>query len=264
MKIESYIVCLLLMLASCQRQHQASVVPEVEEQEDADAKAMLQGVWQEELTEEVVFRAEGDTIYYPDPSDQPAHFRIVSDSLEVGTHRYPIVKQTEHLLWFRNQSGDVTKLVKSEEADDTLAFIRQPSEVLMPKEVLKIDSVVNYDGKRYHWYIAVNPTRYRVTKTDYNGEGVAVENVYFDNIIHISLYQGSNCLFSRDFKKSMYEGEVPPSFLEQAILGNMQYNLIDSHGVHFDATLCIPDEASCYLVETLIGFDGKFTLKLVE
>ena len=134
----------------------------------------------------------------------------------------------------------------------------------MPKEVVKIDSVVNYDGKRYHWYIAVNPTRYRVTKTGYNGEGVAVENVYFDNIIHISLYQGSNCLFSRDFKKSMYEGEVPPSFLEQAILGNMQYNLIDSHGVHFDATLCIPDEASCYLVETLIGFDGKFTLKLVE
>ena len=252
------------MLVSCQRQHQTSVNPKVVEQEDAAAKAMLQGVWQEELTEEVVFRAEGDTIYYPDPSDQPAPFRIISDSLEVGTHRYPIVKQTEHLLWFRNQSGDVTKLVKSEEADDTLAFVRQPSEILMPKEVLKIDSVVNYDGQRYHWYIAVNPTRYRVTKTIYNGEGVAVDNVYYDNIIHISLYQGSKCLFSRDFKKNMYEGEVSPSFLEQAILGNMQYNLIDSHGVHFDATLCIPDEASCYLVETVIGFDGQLTLKLVE
>ena len=252
------------MLVSCQRQHQTSVNPKVVEQEDAAAKAMLQGVWQEELTEEVVFRAEGDTIYYPDPSDQPAPFRIVSDSLEVGTHRYPIVKQTEHLLWFRNQSGDVTKLVKSEEADDTLAFVRQRSEILMPKEVLKIDSVVNYDGQRYHWYIAVNPTRYRVTKTIYNGEGVAVDNVYYDNIIHISLYQGSKCLFSRDFKKSMYEGEVSPSFLEQAILGNMQYNLIDSHGVHFDATLCIPDEASCYLVETVIGFDGQLTLELVE
>ena len=253
------------MLVSCQ--HQQPALPansNNEEQEDVAAKALLQGVWQEELTEEVVFRAEGDTIYYPDPSDQPAHFRIVSDSLEVGTHRYPIVKQTEHLLWFRNQSGDVTKLVKSEEADDTLAFIRQPSEVLMPKDVVKIDSVVNYDGQRYHWYIAVNPTRYRVTKTVYNGEGVAVDNVYYDNIIHISLYQGSKCLFSRDFKKSMYKGEVSPSFLEQAILGNMQYNLIDSRGVHFDATLCIPDEASCYLVETVIGFDGQLSLKLVE
>lgn len=253
------------MLASCQHQQLASSAHlENVEQEDAAAKAMLQGVWQEELTEEVVFRAEGDTIYYPDPSDQPAHFRIVSDSLEVGTHRYPIVKQTEHLLWFRNQSGDVTKLVKSDEADDTLAFIHQPSEMLMPTEVLKTDSVVNYDGQRYHWYIAVNPTRYRVNKTTYNSEGVAVDNIYFDNIIHISLYQGSSCLFSRDFKKNMYKGEVPVSFLEQAILGNMQYSLTDSHGVHFEATLCIPDEASCYLVETVIGFDGKLSLKLLE
>lgn len=252
------------MLASCQHQPQAVVATELVEQENTAAKAMLQGVWQEELTEEVIFRAEGDTIYYPDPSDQPAHFRVVGDSLELGTHRYPIVKQTEHLLWFRNQSGDVTKLVKSDEADDTLAFTRQPAEVLSLTEVLKIDSVVNYGGERYHWYIAVNPTRYRVTKTSYNGEGVAVDNVYFDNIIHISLYQGAKCIFSRDFKKSVYEGEVPPSFLEQAILGNMQYNQTDSHGVHFDATLCIPDEASCYLVETVIGFDGKLSLKLLE
>lgn len=265
MKVESYIVCLLLMLVSCQHQQQVStVVAEDLEQEDAAAKAMLQGVWQEELTEEVVFRAEGDTIYYPDPSDQPAHFRIVSDSLELGTHRYPIVKQTEHLLWFRNPSGDVTKLVKSEEADDTLAFTHQPAEVLSPSKVLKMDSVVNYGGQRYHWYIAVNPTRYRVTKTSYNSEGVAVDNIYFDNIIHISLYQGATCLFSRDFKKSIYEGEVPPAFLEQAVLGNMQYSLIDKHGVHFDATLCIPDDASCYLVETIIGFDGQLSLKLLD
>lgn len=264
MKIESYIVCLLLMLVSCQRQPQASVITEVEEQENVAAKAMLQGVWQEELTEEVVFRAEGDTIYYPDPSDLPAHFRIVSDSLELGLHRYPIVKQTEHLLWFRNPSGDVTKLVKSEEADDTLAFARRPGEVLSLTEVLKIDSVVNYGGQRYHWYIAVNPTRYRVNKTSYNSEGVAVDNVYFDNIIHISLYEGAKCLFSRDFKKDMYKGEVPLAFLEQAILGNMQYRLVDDQGVHFDATLCIPDEASCYLVETIISFKGQLSLKLLE
>ena len=253
------------MLVSCRHQQPASPAShETVEQEDANAKAMLQGVWQEELTEEVVFRAEGDTIYYPDPTNQPAHFRIISDSLELGTHRYPIIKQTEHLLWFRNQSGDVMKLVKSEEADDTLAFTRKPAEILSPTEVLKIDSVVNFRGQRYHWYIAVNPTRYRVTKTTYNSEGVAVENIYYDNIIHISLYQGSKCLFSRDFKKSMYEGQVPVSFLNQAILGNMTYNSTDSRGVHFDATLCIPDEASCYLVETIIGFDGELTLKLLE
>ena len=255
--------CLLLMLVSCQHQQQGTSVA-VEALENTGAKAMMQGIWHEETTEEVVFRAEGDTIYYPDPNDQPAHFRIVADSLELGSRHYPIVKQTEHVLWFRNQSGEVTKLVKSDEAEDTLAFIHRPAEVLSPKEVIKVDSVVNYGGQRYHWYIAVNPTRYRVTKTNYNSEGVAVDNVYYDNIIHISLYQGSNCLFSRDIKKSMYETEIPKSFLEQAILGNMQYSMTDAHGVHFDATLCIPDEASCYLVETIIGFDGQLSLKLLE
>lgn len=258
-----FIPCLLLSLASCWQRQPSSAAPP-EELEDTAAKAMLQGVWQEELTEEVVFRAEGDTVYYPDPDALPARFRIVGDSLELGSHRYAIVRQTEHLLWFLGPTGEVTKLVRSEDADDTLAFIRKPAEVLTLREVLKIDSVVNYGGERYHWYIAFNPTRYRVTKTSYNSEGVAVENVYYDNIIHISLYHGARCLFSRDFKKSMYEGEVPASFLEQAILGNMQYSLTDSRGVHFDATLCIPDEASCYLVETIIGFDGQLSLKLLE
>lgn len=252
------------MLASCKHQQGPVSIATEDEPEDMEAKAMLQGIWQEETTEEVVFRAEGDTIYYPNPDDQPAHFRIIGDSLELGSHRYPIIKQTEHLLWFRNQSGETMKLVKSDEAEDTLAFNHLQAEILTPTEVLKIDSVVNYGGQRYHWYIAINPTRYRITKTNYNSEGVAVENIYFDNIIHISLYQGSKCLFSRDFKKSMYESQVPPSFLEQAILGNMQYGITDSHGVHFNATLCIPDEASCYLVETIIGFDGQLSLKLLE
>ena len=255
---------LLLMLAACKHQQGPVVIATEEQPEDTGAKAMMQGIWQEETTEEVVFRAEGDTIYYPDPDDLPAHFRIVGDSLELGSRHYPIVKQTEHVLWFRNQNGDIMKLVKSEEDDDTLAFIHKPAEVLSPKEVIKIDSVVNYGGQRYHWYIAVNPTRYRVTKTSYNSEGVAVDNVYYDNIIHISLYQASKCLFSKDIKKSMYETKIPKSFLDQAILGNMQYSLTDAHGVHFDATLCIPDEASCYLVETIVGFDGKLSMELLE
>ena len=127
-----------------------------------------------------------------------------------------------------------------------------------------MDSVVMYGGERYHWYIAVNPTKYKVTKTAYNSDGVSVENVYYDNIIHLSLYRGSSRIFSRDIKKQMYAGDVPQQFLEQAVLGNMQYDHTDSHGVHFNATLCIPDGASCYLVETLIGFDGQLTMKLLE
>jgi hypothetical protein len=235
------------------------------QKESREAKQLLQGIWVDEEAETVVFKMVGDSVYYPDSTSMPAYFWVFEDTLYMGTAaRYHIEKHTEHLLWIQTPTGETVKLVKSEETDDTLAFSRHPGEVLSLTEVLKIDSVVNYGGQRYHWYIAVNPTRYRVNKTSYNSEGVAVDNVYYDNIIHISLYEGAKCLFSRDFKKDMYKGEVPQAFLEQAILGNMKYSLVDSQGLHFDATLCIPDEASCYLVETIISFNGQFSLKLLE
>ena len=257
---------LCLMLAAACRRQQTQQTPSdgAAGQEDREAMDMLQGVWHEELTEEVVFRARGDTVYYPSPDDQPARFSIRGDSLQLGSHHYHILKQTEHTLWFRNQGGEVMKLVKSDEPEDTLAFERQTQRVHSPAQVLKTDDVVSYGGQRYHWYTAVNPTHYRVTKTSYNNEGVAVENIYYDNIIHVCLYKGPTCLFSRDFKKNMYLDQVPADFLEQAVLGNMQYNFTDGSGVHFDTTLCIPDETLCYLVDTVIGFDGQLSMKLLE
>lgn len=267
MNMNSNIIVLvssLLLVIGCRQQIQPVVDDLPEEQEDLEAKAMLQGIWIESETEEVSFRAVGDTIYYPDSTSQPAYFRIVNDSLCLGGNRYAIVRQTEHLFCFQNQAGDEMRLEKSETLEDTLAFSARSPEILTLTEVLKTDSVVFFGGERYHWYIAVNPTKYRVTKTAYNSEGVGVENIYYDNIIHISLYRGSTCLFSRDFKKQMYGQDVPSEFLEQAVLGNMQYDHTDARGVHFHATLCIPDGASCYLVDTLIGFDGKMSMKVLE
>ena len=259
------IFCLLLVLVSCKRQQDsASATTVVEEKENNEAKNMLQGIWLDDDNEEIVFRVEGDTIYYPDPTNQPAYFRIVEDSLELNRHRYHIIKQTEHVFVFYNQNGDITTLVKSSSEDDSLSFVQKQPEILTLTETLKTDSVVMFNGERYHWYIAVNPTRYRVVRTSYNDEGVAVENIYYDNIIHISLYNGAKCLYSRDFRKQMFAQNVPQEFLEQAILGNMQYEDTDAKGVHFNATLCIPDEASCYLVETLIDFKGQMTMKLLD
>lgn len=255
------VLVFLMLLASCGRQPDVSA-PKFEE--DVEAKEMLQGIWIESETEDVSFRAKGDTLYYPDSTSQPAYFYIVNDSLCLGNRHYEIVKQTEHLFWFKNQAGDEVHLRKSETAEDSLAFAGKRPEILTLTEVLKIDSVVYFGGERYHWYIAVNPTKYKVIKTSYNSEGVGVENVYYDNIIHVSLFSGSTCLYSKDLKKQMYEDKVPREFLEQAILGNMQYDHIDARGVYFLATLCVPDGASCYLVETFIGFDGQMSTKLLE
>ena len=255
------VLAVLLILTSCGHQPEVSAPDFVE---DEAAKEMLQGIWIENETEEVSFRAEGDTLYYPDATSQPAYFYIANDSLFLGNNRYEIIKQTEHLFWFKNQAGDELHLKKSEVEEDSLAFSSKQPEILTLTEVLKLDSVVYFGGERYHWYIAVNPTKYKVTKTTYNSEGVGVENVYYDNIIHVSLFSGATCLYSKDLRKQMYKDNVPSEFLEQAILGNMQYDHTDAAGVHFNATLCVPDGASCYLVETLIGFDGQMSMKLLE
>ena len=258
--IIAFLFCLSFL--ACKQQRADGSINDASE--DLEAKAMLQGIWIESETEEVSFLAKGDTIFFPDSTSQPSYFCIVRDSFCLGENRYAITKQTEHLFCFQNQAGEEVRLEKSENKEDSLAFSDNQPEILSLNEVLKIDSVVSFGGERYHWYIAVNPTRYKVTKETYNSDGVSVENVYYDNIVHISLYRGSACLFSRDFKKQMFADDVPQQFLEQAVLGNIKYDHVDSRGVHFNANLCIPDVASCYLVETLIGFDGQMTKKLLE
>ena len=91
-----------------------------------------------------------------------------------------------------------------------------------------------------------------------------VENVYYDNIMHIAVFKGAQRLYSSDFHKQQYASKVPKDFLSDAILGNMEYSHIDTEGLHFNATLCIPDGASCYMVETIVDYQGKMTMKLIE
>jgi len=197
----------LLVLASCR--HQSSDVasaPAVKERENLEAKQLLQGIWMDCSTDDAAFRAVGDTIYYPDAASQPNHFRIVSDSLELGSQRYPILKQGEALFWFQNQAGDTVKFYKSDSPDDSLYFAHRQPEILTVTDVIKKDSVIMVGGQRYHWYIAINPTTYHVSKTSYTSEGVAVDNVYFDNIIHISLFQGHG----RSSRKTSGNVTTPP------------------------------------------------------
>jgi len=136
--------------------------------------------------------------------------------------------------------------------------------VLTYTHQVKIDSVATYNGNRYHWYIAINPTKYKVTKRTFNEDGLEVENVYYDNIMHISVFQGARQIYSSDFHKQQYQGLVPAEFLNDAILANMAFSHIDASGLHFNATLCIPDGATCYMVESTISYTGVLSMQLVE
>ena len=124
--------------------------------------------------------------------------------------------------------------------------------------------MVYYNGKRYHLYVAINPTKYKVSRHVLNEDGLDVENVYYDNIIHLSIFQGDKQLFSRDFRKQLYEKRVPQQVLVQSILNNMEYDKVDGEGFHMRASVCVPDEASCYMVGHTISFTGQLTTKLLE
>lgn len=234
-------------------------------EESKEAKALLQGIWLDAETEEVTFKAKGDTLFYADSTNMPAYFRIVDDILFIGSQSYTIVKQSSHLFWFHNQNGDVVRYKKSDDPNDALSFNqKQPTTLNMVTEIMKRDSVVFHAGKRYHWYVAINPTKYKVTRTNYGADGVVREQVYYDNIMHISIYKDAECLYSSDIKKQNYQSQIPSSFLSEAILGDMTFSHVDENGFHFNATICVPDGGTCYLVATNISFDGQLSMKLLE
>lgn len=248
---------LVVVLAGCRQNNTSS------QSENAEAKSMLQGVWVDSESGDVSFRVSGDTIYFSDATSMPARFHISGDSLYLASGTaYGIVKQTEHLFWFKNLNGDLLKLKKSDEEDVELTQ-NSPS-VLTYTHQVKVDSVVTYNGSRYHWYIAINPTKYKVSKRSFTDDGLEVENVYYDNIMNVSVFEGARRLFSSDFHKQQYQGLVPATFLDEAILANMEYSHIDAAGLHFNATLCIPDGATCYIVEAVISYKGALSMQLVE
>lgn len=256
------ITCVLLLAAlmGCGQRAGDAKLPESKE-----AKQLLQGVWSGEDTEDVVFQLRGDSVYYPDSTSMPAFFRVYDDTLYIGSSaRYHIEKHTNHVLWFKGSDGEVVKLVKGDGDEDKELFERNKTQILTLAEVLKKDTVVSYNGNRYHLYIAVNPTKYKVVRHTINDDGLDVENVYYDNIIHLSVFQGDRELFSRDFRKKQYQQRVPAQFFDQAVLNNMEYDSTDEKGFHVDVSLCTPGDASCYLIEHVISFDGQVSTELLE
>lgn len=255
------VLSLLAVLASCG--HRGSLPDR--ENESREAKALLQGVWIDQGSEAVVFKMEGDSVYFPDSTSQTAYFCVVDDTLYIGNaSRYHIEKQSEHILWFQGQDGELVKLEKTDSEDNNEVFEQSAPQVLTLTDVLKKDTVVTYKDQRYHLYIAVNPTRYKVVRHTLNDDGLDVENVYYDNIIHLSIFQGSQELFSRDFRRGMYEKLVAERFLGQSILNNMDYDHVDDKGFHLNISLCMPGDASCYLIEHVVSFNGQLSTKLLE
>lgn len=231
---------------------------------DPKSEAMLSGIWINEDDESVAFKAVGDTLYYPDAAILPVHFRIFGDTIYLdgaSSMKYFIEKFSPHVFQFRNQNGETVRLVKSTEADAENEFEETEQEAEFEEDIIqqlvKRDTVVTVGNSRYHCYVQVNPTTYKVLKTDYNNEGVGVSKVYYDNIINLAVYQGAGKLFSSDFHKQDFKKYVPEAVMKQSILSDIAYDHCDETGVVFRASLRIPEGASGYIVYITISPNGK-------
>ena len=217
-----------------------------EEKEDSNAKEMLQGIWLDDETESPLMRVEGDTIFYADSQSAPIAFKIIRDTL------YTYGNDTTYYK--------IIKLHKSEDFNDSLSFVRE--EVVIPTytEVTKRDSVVTYNGARYRAYVYINPSKMKVIKTTYSEDGISMDNVYYDNVMHICVYEGKKSLFASDITKQMFDKVVPEDFLVQAILSDTKFLKVDRNGFHYQAILAIPESSVYSIAELEISFDGTLTI----
>ncbi len=253
------VLALASLLTACQQKKEATV----RAVENTKAKLMLQGVWVDAETMEVNFMVKGDTIFYPDSTSQPAKLSVVGDSILIGEppSSYPIVRLSDNVLVFKNQNGEELRLNKSNSIDDKLVFKKRQPVLAVVNHVLKRDSVVTFADERYHCYVTVNPTKFRVLSRSLNDDGVVVENVYYDNIIHISVYHGADKVFSSDMTKQNYAKKVPADFLNQSILGDIRFTHVDKEGFHFETIIGIPAATTSYVLDTIVSFDGKKSVR---
>ncbi|MGN1376149.1 MAG: DUF4738 domain-containing protein [Prevotella sp.] len=235
------------------------------EKENIEAKKMLSGIWIDADEESVIFKAEGDSLFYPDSTSVPVKFIIRDDTLFLiggRTSKYGIVRQTPNVFEFNNNNGETVRLVRSENANDSLLFIRSSNISVNQNKVIKSDTIVSNDNKSYHCYVQINPTTYKIYRTSFNDEGIEIENVYYDNTVHISVFSGAAKLFSKDFRKADFVKYVPKDVLEQCVLSDVKFESIGAAGFKYAAILAIPDTPSCFIVDITLSFDMKLSMKV--
>ena len=259
------IPCLLFLLCCCTNKKETDLLERVE---DLKAKELLQGIWVDDENDIPWMRVEGDTIYFVDPLHVPVYFKIIKDSLytfgnEVGHYR--IDQQSESAFCFHALSNYAIKLYKSENLDDSLAFYGKKHEPIpIYTEVTQRDSILFYNNIRYRAYVYINPSTIKVIKTTYSEEGLSLDYVYFDNIIHICVYRGKDCLYANDISRKMFVDMIPDELLKASILSEMNIMGVDRTGFKYQAIVCIPESYECRFIDLTVGFDGKLDMRLAD
>ena len=257
--ISFLLLTLMCFVASCTNKSH-----DVDEKENYDAKKMLQGIWIDEESLQPVWRADHDSIFYADSTSVPVAFKIVGDSILLGSGeqevRYAIIQQTQERFSFRNQNDEEVMLVKSKDVSDAYAFTKRPPVSLNQNNRIARDTVLYVGEKRLHCYVNVNPTKYKVYVTSFNPDGVEVSNVYYDNTIHLAVYEGNRKLYGHEFKKQDFTNLVPSDFMEKAILSDLVFGKVVNGDIHYQAQFVIPDSNTSFYVAVKVSSKGEVTL----
>lgn len=235
--------------------------------EDLQAKQTIQGIWIDEDEGSVAFCVKGDTIFYADSLSEPVCFHIYVDTLYLESSRpvsYKLLKLNKKILKFVNSDGDEVRLLKSTNKDDSIKFfnIAKESVTLNQGVLIKRDTILTSGSKRYHAYVQVNPTSYKVFRQVMNDDGVMVDNAYYDNIVHVALYDGGKALINRDFRKQDFSKQVPADYIKGSILSDIVVDKVSESSVTFVAYLTTPDSYTSYNVRIHVTVDGKYNMSV--
>ena len=74
----SLLTFFVITIGSCGKKEKAK---DDAEKENIEAKKMLSGIWMDADEESVIFKAAGDSLFYPDSTSAPVKFIIRDDTL---------------------------------------------------------------------------------------------------------------------------------------------------------------------------------------
>jgi hypothetical protein len=233
--------------------------------EDKVAKDLFQGVWIDDSTDMPMIMVLGDTLRYADQHATPVLFKIIRDSLYLlgdDTLSYKIVRQGETVFWLNTATDELMKLHRSDYEEDRFAFSQEqePVEANVIQEYLEKDSIIVYDDTRYRGYVFINPTKYKVVRTLFDENGMGIESVYYDNIIHICVYNGAQELFGKDINKQFFKDYIDAEELAITILSDMDFIGVDASGYHYLAILTIPESSASHNFNLIISPQGELQI----
>lgn len=257
---------LTMLLAAC-GQGQQQPPSAATAHEDSHAKELLQGIWVNEDDDSPIFRIQGDSLFFADNMGEPLRFAVVNDTLTMyggSTVRYPVSRLTDHLLVFTNQAGETIRVVKTDEQAYLTFFQQRPGPPLNQQQTIKNDTVVVTQDKRYHCYLQVNPTTYKVYKTFYNDEGMEMENIYYDNTIHLAIFHGAQKLYSHEFAKADFAGHLSDDMLRQTILNDIALDSVTADEISYYAHLAVPDTPTSYILRIVITLSPTAKMTIVS